>query len=99
MIVILELVLSGPRIGTGLRVGPGQVAALGVVALQATRIVSPADLVAGISEFWRPFLTIVSIMLTTNVAQRLGLLDYFAGLIEPRLGQPIGRLFRSGVRL
>jgi arsenical pump membrane protein len=34
-------------------------------------------------------------MLTTSVAQRLGVLNYFAGLIEPRPGQPVGRLFGS----
>jgi Na+/H+ antiporter NhaD/arsenite permease-like protein len=51
--------------------------------------------VAGFGALWRPSLTIASIMLTTNVAQRLGVLNYFAGLIEPRPGQPVGRLFGS----
>ena len=95
MIVALGLVLSGPRIGAGLHVGPGLAAALGVAVLLATKIVSPADLVAGFGALWRPSLTIASIMLTTNVAQRIGVLDYFAGLIEQRPSQPIGRLFRS----
>jgi arsenical pump membrane protein len=95
MIMTLGLVLSRPRTGLGTRVGPGSAAALGVVVLLATRIVSPADLVAGFGALWRPSLTIASIMLTTNVAQQLGVLDYFAGLIEPRPGQPVGRLFGS----
>jgi arsenical pump membrane protein len=95
MIVTLGLVLSRPRIGWKAHVGPGPAAALGVVVLLATRVVSPADLVAGFGALWRPSLTIASIMLTTNVAQRLGVLNYFAGLIKPRPGQPVGRLFGS----
>ena len=92
MMATLGLVLFRPRIGFRAHVGPGPAAALGVVVLLATGIVSPADLAAGFGALWRPSLTIASIMLTTNVAQRLGVLDYFAGLIEPR---PIGWLFGS----
>jgi arsenical pump membrane protein len=95
MIMTLGLVLSRPRIGLRAQVTPGIAAALGVVVLLATGIVSPADLSAGCGALWRPSLTIASIMLTTNAAQRLGILDYFADLIEPRAGQPIGRLFGS----
>jgi arsenical pump membrane protein len=95
LMMTLGLVLYRPRIGLGLRVGPAAAAALGVAVLLATGVVSPADLADTLGVLWRPSLAILSIMLTTNVAQRLGILDHFAGLLEPRPGQPVGRLFRS----
>ncbi len=89
------LVLSLPRTGMGRRAGPAVAAAVGVVMLMATRIVSPVDLGAGFEVLWRPFLAIVSIMLTTSVAQQLGILDYFARLLEPGPNQSVGRVFCS----
>jgi arsenical pump membrane protein len=92
---IVSIVLSLQHIGTGRRLGTASAAALGVVLLLATRVVSPADLASGVEVLWRPFLAITSIMLSTNVAQRLGILDYAARWIEPRPGQPVIRVFRS----
>jgi arsenical pump membrane protein len=89
------LVLSLQYIGTGRRLGTASAAALGVVVLLTTRVVSPADLASGFEVLWAPFLAITSIMLSTNAAQRLGILDYAARLIEPRPGQPVVRVFRS----
>jgi arsenical pump membrane protein len=95
MMVTLGLVLFRPRIGTGPRVSPGMAAALGVVMLLATGVVAPSDLVSGLDALWRPFITIFSMMLTTSVAQQLGLFDYVAGLIERRQGQSIDGVYRS----
>jgi hypothetical protein len=95
------LVLSLQYIGTGRRLGTASAAALGVVVLLTTRVVSPADLASGFEVLWRPVLAITAIMLSTNVAQRLGILDYAARLIEPRPGQPVIRVSyrRTLVRL
>jgi len=94
MMMTLGLVLSG----IGWRAGPAAAAAFGVVVLLTAQIVTPADLAGGFQVLWRPFLAIVSIMLTANVARRLGILDTFARAIEPR---PASRLvaFWPGVHL
>src|SRR5713226_3546555 len=89
MMMTLGLVLSG----IGWRAGPAAAAAFGVVVLLTAHIVTPADLASGFQVLWRPFLAIVSIMLTANVARRLGILDNFARAIEPRPGQSVGRVF------
>jgi arsenical pump membrane protein len=94
MMMTVGLVLALPRFGIGRHVGPAAVAALGVLVLIMTRVVSPADLVGAFEVLWRPSITILSIMLTTNVAQRLGILDYFAKLLEPRPGQSVRLVFR-----
>lgn len=95
MIITLGLVICRPRITTSVRIGPGAAAAFGVVVMLLTQIVSPADLVRSFDALWRPSLTILSIMLTTNVAQRLKVLDYFAILLEPRQCHCAARVFRS----
>jgi arsenical pump membrane protein len=76
-------------------VGPGAAAAFGVGVMLVTQIVSPADLLRSFHDLWRPFLTILSIMLTTNVAQRLGLLDFFADVLKARRDRDTARAFRS----
>src|SRR5262249_7880647 len=94
-LVMLGLVLAQPQIGLGLRVAPGAAAAAGVSMLFAVRILSPADLWEGFSVLWRPLVTVLSIMLTTGAALRLGILDYFARRIEPLPGRPVSKVFRS----
>jgi Na+/H+ antiporter NhaD/arsenite permease-like protein len=61
--------------GIGWRAGPAAAAAFGVVVLLTAHIVTPADLASGFQVLWCPFVAIVSIMLTANVARRLGILD------------------------
>jgi hypothetical protein len=48
---IISLVLSLQHIGTGRRLGTASAAALGVVVLLATRVVSPADLANGVESY------------------------------------------------
>jgi hypothetical protein len=95
LVGIVALVLALPHTTVGHRIGPASAACLGVVVLMASGVVGWTDLVAGFNVLWRPFLTILSIMVTTTLAQRLGILDFFAGLIEPRPGQSIETVFRS----
>jgi len=89
----VALVLALPRTRVGARFGPASAAALGVVVLVSTGVVSPADIIAGIAVLWRPFLTVLSIMLTTAVAQSLGVFNYFAALIQPDPTHTIARSF------
>ena len=94
MIVTLGLVLSRPRFA-GFHLGPAGAGAVAVLVLVAAGIVTPADVAGGFDALWRPSLTILSLMLTTNVAQRLGVLDDLARWIEPRPGQSLASVFRS----
>lgn len=81
--VTMSLVLTRPRVlFLGVRVGPGMATAVGVLAMLLLGVVEPTHLARGVSDLWRPFLTIFSIMVTTGVAQRVGLLDYFAARLE-----------------
>lgn len=92
-IMTVGLVLSLPRTAVGSRFGPVAAAALGVIVMLAMGVLSPADLAGGVETLWRPFVTVLSIMVTTSVARRLGVLDYFAALIQPRPQQRIERTF------
>jgi arsenical pump membrane protein len=95
IMMTVGLVLSLPRTHIGPRAGPAVAAAVGVTVLIATAVVSLIDLAAGFAILWRPFVTILSIMLTTSVAQQLGILDYFAKLLELGPSRSVGGVFRS----
>jgi arsenical pump membrane protein len=95
LIGMVTLALALPRTAVGHRIGPASAACLGVVVLIASGVVGWADLATGFHVLWRPFLTILSIMVTTVVAQRLGILDFFAGLVAPRPGQAVEAVFRA----
>lgn len=95
LLVTLGLVLARPRIGLRLQIGPAAAAAFGVAVLLLAQVVSPRDLVDGFQALWRPFVTIVAIMVSTNVAQRLGVLDYFAKLVRPGAGVSVASSFRA----
>ena len=78
----VALVMALPRTRVGSRFGPGSIALLGVVVLVSTGVVAQGDIIGAVTVLWRPFLTVLSIMLTTAIAQRLGVLEYFAALIH-----------------
>ena len=78
------LVLGLPRTRIGARFGPVTAAALGVIVMLAAGILSPPDLAVAAETLWRPFVALLSIMLTASVAERFGVLRHFAALIEPR---------------
>ncbi len=48
----------------GRHIGPGAVAAVGVFVLLTTGVISPADFVGSFEVLWRPFVAVLSIMLT-----------------------------------
>lgn len=95
MILTVGAVLSLPRTGLWWRIGPASIAAQGVIVFVFTGIVSPADLVGSFDVLWRPLIAILSIMMTTNMALRLGILDHVAKFLAPRSGQSVQHLFRS----
>lgn len=94
-LMMLGLLLARPPVGMGLRLGPGAAAIAGVIMLLAVRILSPADLWEGFYVLWRPLVTVLSIMLATSAALRLGIVDYFAHRIEPLPDRPVSNVFRS----
>lgn len=63
---------------------PGRAAVLGVIALLATNLLRPTDLVLAAQLQWRPLLALTCIMLMTGVVQEVGAFDRLAGLIEHR---------------
>jgi arsenical pump membrane protein len=70
-------------------------AALGVIGLSVTGIVRGADMLSGFDTLWRPSLAILSIMLSTAAALRLGILDVVAARLAPSAGQSPAHVFRS----
>jgi arsenical pump membrane protein len=77
------------------RVAPAAGAIAGIVLLLAGGLIDGRDLGDAGRALWRPALTIGSIMLMTTCAQRLGLLDRLAALIEPTTRGPARRAFRA----
>lgn len=81
----VALAVVRPRIGrSGLRFTPGTAAALGVSALVASGMLSPADLVEGLRLQWRPLVALTAIMIMTGVVQEAGAFDRLAARIETR---------------
>lgn len=90
--VTLGLVVARPRLGESFRVRPYHAAGVGVVALLLGGIVRPADIAGAAAALWQPFAAIASIMIMTEVAQRVGLLDAWAAHVERR-ARTTGQLF------
>lgn len=78
----LSLVVTRPRLGEGLRLSPALAAFLGVALMAVFGVVGLASATSALAELWRPFATIGAIMVMTEVALRIGLLDWWAARIE-----------------
>ena len=74
----------GPALGVGTAVA---VAASGGA-------IEPGDLLAALRAQWRAYATLASVMIMTTAAERLGLIDRLASVIEPRTRGPVRRAFR-----
>ena len=69
--------------------------ALGAVAVAALGGALHLDDARRAAEIlWRPFVTLLSIMTITATAERLGLLERIAAMIEPRTRGPVRHAFR-----
>ena len=91
----VSLSITRPRIGPRWRIGPAQAATASVALLFAARIVQPSDLLSAAQTLWRPFVTIVSIMITTAAAHRLGVLTRLGEMVFSRPETSLVRLFTS----
>ncbi|MEO6577065.1 MAG: ArsB/NhaD family transporter [Polyangiaceae bacterium] len=74
----LGLMVTRPRIGLNFRLDPAAAAFLGVIVMMLFGVVHWTNLGAAALVLWRPLVGIVSIMATTAVAQRLGVLEKLA---------------------
>lgn len=74
----------GPTLGVAVAVGA---AALGGA-------VKVADLGDALSAQWRAYVTLASLMTMTSTAERMGLFDRLAAIIEPQTRGAVGRAFR-----
>ena len=70
----------------------GAVAAVGVAALGG--VVWPHDIATALSAQWRAYVTLASVMTMTATAERLGLIERLAAIIEPRTRGPVRQAFR-----
>jgi len=91
--VTLGLVVTRPRIGARFRVTPAMAALAGVALLAAVGSVRVADVTWAARTMWRPLVGIVSIMLMTGVARRVGVLDGVADFVFRRARGSATRLF------
>lgn len=91
----VSLSVARPRISPRWQIGPAQAATASVALLFAARIVQPSDLLAAAHTLWRPFFTIISIMITTAAAQRLGVLTRLGEMVFSGLNTSLPRLFTS----
>jgi arsenical pump membrane protein len=89
LVVLAAIVLRRPH-GWG---PPAGAAAAVAVALVGGAVV-PDDFRLALDTLWRPFLTLMAIMTMTAAAERLGLLDRIAAMIEPRTRGPVRHAFR-----
>jgi arsenical pump membrane protein len=70
---------------------------IGALAALGIALVGPAelgDIVEALRVQWRAYITLVSIMVMTTAAERMGLLVRIAALIEPRTRGPVKNAFR-----
>jgi arsenical pump membrane protein len=85
----VTLVLTRPRIGTRRRIGPALAALAGLLVMLAAGAVQPVELRDAARILWHPFIAVASIMLTAAVAERVGLLERIASLVEKRTRGPV----------
>jgi arsenical pump membrane protein len=93
--VTLGLVVTRPRLTPRIRLTPATAALAGVGVLTALGSVRFADIGWAAETMWRPLLGIVSIMMMTGVARRMGVLDSVAEIIFRRASKTGASLFAA----
>ena len=90
--VTLGLVVTRPSFGLSFRLTPAMSAFAGVLFMFTLGIVKPEHWVQAATNLWSPFVAIGSIMVMTEVARRVGLLEWWASSIDAH-ATSTGRLF------
>jgi len=88
----LGLVVTRPRVTPRWRLSPAMAAFAGVLVLLAVGIVRPEHFVRAITNLWSPFVAIAAIMVMTETALEVGLLDWWSQRVDSRAGS-VGQLF------
>ncbi len=88
----VTLAVGRPRVGPR-QVGPATAALAGVSCLLLSGIVGRTDLQSAAADLWRPFITILSIMVTTAAAHRMGVIGGLAAAAFSRPEISIRSLF------
>lgn len=99
-LMTLSLVVTRPRIAAGRRVNPAAAALIGVLVMFVFGIIGVAAVAHAVADLWRSFIAIAAIMVMTDVAQRIGLLEQWASLVESRARTTVhlfGLVFALGV--
>jgi len=89
----VTLAVRRPRISPGLQVSPASAAVAGMLCLMLAGTVTPADIFSALKALWRPLVTIVSIMVTTAAADRVGVISAVARRILTPRASSISALF------
>jgi len=82
--VTLGLVVTRPRLTRGFRVSPWQAAVFGVIVMTGVGLVTLPDIHATLAEVWRSFVALAAIMIMTQVAHTVGVLELWAARVESR---------------
>ncbi len=90
--ITVTLAVGRPRVGPR-QVGPATAALAGVSCLLLSGIVGRTDLQSAAADLWRPFITILSIMVTTAAAHRMGVIGGLAAAAFSRPEISIRSLF------
>ncbi|MGQ0735665.1 MAG: SLC13 family permease [Acidobacteriota bacterium] len=90
----LGLAIGRPRVSERWRIGPATAALAGLGCLLLSGIVRPDDFASAFALLWRPFVTILSIMVATAAARRVGVIDTLATWVFARRDLSLRRLYR-----
>jgi len=91
----VSLAVGRPRLGASFQFGPATSALAGALLLLTAGTVGASDLVTTATTLWRPLVTILSIMLTTAAASRVGVIDGLAHIVFRRCDASPRTLFAA----
>jgi arsenical pump membrane protein len=91
--VTLSLVVTRPRVRSGLRIGPAPAAAAGVLIMLAARVVTFADVAGAAVLLAKPLAGIVALMVMAAAAERVGVLERLAAAVFARSRGGVRGLF------
>lgn len=89
----VTLVLSRPRLGRRLVIGPALAALAGVLVMFVAGHIGGADVEAAVAVLWRPLIAIASIMVMATAAEHLGVIDRLATTVMRASRGSVSRLY------